>query len=79
MTLDSDSKLVLPGTILYAFLQRNKGKQMSIMTTAGLASGLLHAFNPSFLTLTSPSGQETYILFDQVVSFLFTEPGQPAS
>ncbi|MFC5651308.1 hypothetical protein ACFPYJ_19780 [Paenibacillus solisilvae] len=74
MALESTSKLVIPGTILHALLQRNKGKQMDVMTTAGMANGLLHAFNPTFLTLTSDTGKETYILFDYVVSFSFTEP-----
>ncbi|MFX3632520.1 MAG: hypothetical protein ACE3L7_06105 [Candidatus Pristimantibacillus sp.] len=73
MAIESTSKLVIPGTPLYSLFNKNIGNVVSLATTVGEESGTLVSFSQSYVTITTDSGINKYVLLEKIISFSFTE------
>lgn len=72
MAVESNMKLIIPGTPLYALLKRNKGNTITITTPAGEEQGILSEFSQTYLTIVTDTSLTKYVLMDNVVSFSFS-------
>ncbi|SFE76215.1 Protein of unknown function [Paenibacillus catalpae] len=71
MTTPSVSHLITPGSTLYSLMTRHKGELMTVSTAAGVVQGILTAFDPAYLTLTTDTNQTKYVLVMNIASFSF--------
>ncbi|MGO4544056.1 hypothetical protein AB4Z29_04600 [Paenibacillus sp. 2TAB23] len=71
MAIITKGSLILPGTALYGLLKSNQGKEIEVTTSNGMKSGILLAFNANFLTLANSTGETTYVLASELITFSF--------
>ncbi|CAM4268063.1 hypothetical protein FHS16_001984 [Paenibacillus endophyticus] len=71
MAIITNGRLILPGTAFYGLLKSNQGQAIKVTTSNGIKSGALLAFNANFLTLANATGETTYVLTSELITFSF--------